>query len=110
MTFWKKLFDRKDRDVTPIKHWPTWLLASMVIFCFPALLWLSQLVPVGLEFLKIVNNSEVVWDFPTWAQMGKFTLVFLIAGCVALPLFVFSGACSTVLINRAIGDDARPNS
>lgn len=107
MNFIVKLIRSKNSDVLPVKEWPTWLLSIMVILCFPALLWLSQMVPVGLEFMKIVNNTEIVWDFPTITQAFKITCGFLIFGPAALPLFIFSAACSTVLINRTIGENTQ---
>jgi hypothetical protein len=87
-----------------MKDWPTWLLVSMVFFCFPVLLWLSQVTPAGLEFIKVLNDTQVEWNLPNIQSALGFTALFTAIGAVALPTFVFSAACTTILVNRMIGD------
>lgn len=92
-----------------MKYWPTWMLGGIVLLCSPVLLWLGELKKPGLAFMRIVNDPETVWNFATSVLAAWYVAVFLFFGTIALYVFVISAACTTVLVNRAMGDDARKN-
>jgi hypothetical protein len=101
-----KLFAKtKGQDAKPLNARPSWQLKTIIIVLFPIILFLSQLSPLGLEFMTVLNDGSFDWDWPTAQQAVALAIIFLVLGIALLPMIICSGACMSILIKRASGED-----
>lgn len=104
MKFLKRLRRTKPKSLRETK---TWILVLIVVVLFPPILWFSQVIPMGLDFMKVINGKELVWNLPNFSFAIVLTAIYLCVGLIVFPMVVIRGACLNILIDR-VADYKKP--